>query len=153
MGNLLKTVLYQHHVALEAQMVEFGGWSMPVQYPGGILEEHLATRRGAGLFDVSHMGRFIISGREGLGFLQHALTNNAAALEPGQSQTVRFTVPMSALGFYNREMAFVVEPGVIEVMVGSSVEDIRLRGQFEIVGETRSVGADKTFFSTVTVLA
>jgi aminomethyltransferase len=86
MANLMKTVLYQRHVALQAQMVEFGGWSMPVQYPGGILEEHLATRRRAGLFDVSHMGRFIISGRERLGFLQHALTNHAAALEPGQSQ-------------------------------------------------------------------
>jgi aminomethyltransferase len=86
MTDLLKTVLYQRHIELGARIVEFGGWHMPVQYPDGILAEHLATRRRAGLFDVSHMGRFIIGGSDALGFLQHALTNNAAALEPGQSQ-------------------------------------------------------------------
>jgi len=86
MASLLRTVLYQRHVELGAQIVEFGGWEMPVQYPAGILAEHLATRSQAGLFDVSHMGRFIIRGRDALAFLQHALTNNAAALEPGQSQ-------------------------------------------------------------------
>ncbi|MEJ2659157.1 MAG: glycine cleavage system aminomethyltransferase GcvT [Desulfobacteraceae bacterium] len=86
MTDLLKTVLYQRHIELGARIVEFGGWQMPVQYPMGILAEHLATRSRAGVFDVSHMGRFIIGGSDALGFLQNALTNNAAALEPGQSQ-------------------------------------------------------------------
>ncbi len=86
MPGLLKTVLYQRHVELGARIVEFGGWQMPVQYPAGILAEHLATRSRAGVFDVSHMGRFIIGGSNAREFLQHALTNNAAALEPGQSQ-------------------------------------------------------------------
>ncbi len=86
MTDLLRTALYHRHVELGAQIVEFGGWQMPVQYPDGILAEHLATRRQAGLFDVSHMGRFIIGGRDAIAFLQYALTNNAAALEPGQSQ-------------------------------------------------------------------
>jgi aminomethyltransferase len=86
MAALLRTALYPRHVDLGAQIVDFGGWEMPVQYPGGILKEHLATRRSAGLFDVSHMGRFIIGGTDALAFLQHALTNNAAALEPGESQ-------------------------------------------------------------------
>jgi aminomethyltransferase len=86
MGSLLTTVLYQRHVDLGAQIVEFGGWQMPVQYPAGILAEHLATRSQAGIFDVSHMGRFIIGGRDALAFVQHALTNNAAALQPGESQ-------------------------------------------------------------------
>ncbi len=63
------------------KMVEFGGWDMPVQYESGIVQEHLSTRRQAGLFDVSHMGRFVISGPHALEFLQYALTNNAAALE------------------------------------------------------------------------
>ncbi len=94
MANLLRTVLYQRHVELGAQIVEFGGWEMPVQYPAGILAEHLATRSQAGLFDVSHMGRFIIKGRDALAFLQHALTNNAAALEPGQSQYTLLADPM-----------------------------------------------------------
>ena len=86
MDSLARTPLFSKHVVLGAQMVPFGGWEMPVQYPTGILKEHLSTRRGAGLFDVAHMGRFIVSGDGALPFLQHVLTNNAAALEVGQSQ-------------------------------------------------------------------
>ncbi len=83
---MMRTPLYDKHVSLGARMVEFAGWEMPVQYPTGIVEEHLRTRKGAGLFDISHMGRFLVSGRDSLPFLQHALTNNAAALEPGKAQ-------------------------------------------------------------------
>jgi aminomethyltransferase len=67
-------------------MVEFGGWDMPVAYSAGILQEHLATRRSAGLFDVSHMGRFIVRGKEAVRFLQYALTNNCAGLDLGMAQ-------------------------------------------------------------------
>lgn len=67
-------------------MVEFAEWDMPIQYKSGIIQEHLATRKRAGLFDVSHMGRFVIRGKEALPFLQYVLTNNAAALEAGKSQ-------------------------------------------------------------------
>ena len=81
MSNPARTPFYEEHLALKAQMVEFGGWEMPIMYPDGIVREHLNTRRGAGLFDVSHMGRFIIRGKDGLAFLQHVLTNNAAALD------------------------------------------------------------------------
>jgi len=86
MKQLLKTVFYDKHVRLGARMVDFGGWDMPVQYESGIVQEHLATRSQAGVFDVSHMGRFIISGEGALDFLQHVLTNNAAAIEVGESQ-------------------------------------------------------------------
>ena len=79
--ELYKTVLNDAHKILGAQMVEFGGWEMPIQYPSGVVEEHLATRAGAGIFDVSHMGRFIIRGPGALPFLQHVLTNNAEALD------------------------------------------------------------------------
>ena len=85
MGKLLKTVFYDKHLAHGAKIVGFAGWDMPIQYDKGIVTEHLATRKGAGLFDVSHMGRFIFSG-ECLPFLQHVLSNNAAALEVGHSQ-------------------------------------------------------------------
>lgn len=85
-AELHTTVLHDRHVELGAQMVEFGGWDMPIQYPAGIVQEHLVTRKNAGIFDVSHMGRFIFRGKNAVAFLQFTLTNNAAALEPGQSQ-------------------------------------------------------------------
>jgi len=81
MSDLRRTVLYERHVALGANMVEFGGWDMPLFYPKGIVEEHLGTRKGAGLFDVSHMGRFTVRGEGALRFLNHVLTNNAGALD------------------------------------------------------------------------
>jgi len=86
MGEALRTVFYPYHLELGATMTEFGGWDMPLQYPEGILQEHLATRKRAGLFDVSHMGRFIVRGNEALAFLQHVLTNNAASLDVGLGQ-------------------------------------------------------------------
>jgi aminomethyltransferase len=86
MQNLHKTPLCDRHVDLGAQMVEFAGWEMPLHYPSGIVQEHLATRKAAGLFDISHMGRFTVRGKAALDFLQHALTNNAAALEEEQGQ-------------------------------------------------------------------
>lgn len=86
MKSLLKTVIHDQHVKLGAQMVAFGGWDMPVQYRTGIVQEHLATRNHAGIFDVSHMGRIHISGPSAIAFLQHALSNNAAGLEVGESQ-------------------------------------------------------------------
>jgi aminomethyltransferase len=81
MSKPLRTVLYDRHVALNAQMVEFCGWEMPIFYPAGIVKEHLATRKGAGLFDVSHMGRFIFRGDGALKLLQHVLSNNAEAID------------------------------------------------------------------------
>ncbi|MFZ2295758.1 MAG: glycine cleavage system aminomethyltransferase GcvT, partial [Polaromonas sp.] len=55
--NLLKTPLHDLHMELGARMVPFAGYSMPVQYPAGLMAEHLHTRNAAGLFDVSHMGQ------------------------------------------------------------------------------------------------
>ncbi|MGZ4198825.1 MAG: glycine cleavage system aminomethyltransferase GcvT [Thermoleophilia bacterium] len=85
-AELKRTALYERHVAAGGRMVDFAGWEMPIQYPGGIVSEHLATRKHAGLFDVSHMGRFLVGGADALPFLQHVLTNNAAALEVCQAQ-------------------------------------------------------------------
>lgn len=83
-GN--KTVLYDRHVAAGAKMVDFAGWQMPIQYSGGIVQEHLKTRRSAGLFDVSHMGRFLLRGCGTIDFLQRVLTSDVSALQPGDSQ-------------------------------------------------------------------
>jgi len=86
MDQAQKTVFYDRHAALGAKFVEFGGWEMPMEYAGGIIQEHLSTRKHAGLFDVSHMGRFLFDGKDALPFLQHVLSNDAGALAPGESQ-------------------------------------------------------------------
>ncbi len=80
------TPLNQWHSDNGGDMVEFAGWEMPIQYPGKIVKEHLATRKFAGLFDVSHMGRFMCKGPGAIDFLQHVLSNNCLALEPWQAQ-------------------------------------------------------------------
>ncbi|MFQ6016998.1 MAG: glycine cleavage system aminomethyltransferase GcvT, partial [Kiloniellaceae bacterium] len=85
-GALNKTVLGDWHAANGAKMVDFAGWAMPVQYKTGTIQEHLATRRHAGLFDVSHMGRFEFKGKGAEDVLLQVLTNNAKALEPGEAQ-------------------------------------------------------------------
>ena len=85
-NELHKTPLNQWHREHGAKMVDFSGWDMPVQYETGILQEHLATRKFGGLFDVSHMGRFRIKGENRIPFLQHVLSNNAETLEPWQAQ-------------------------------------------------------------------
>lgn len=83
--SLRTTVLHDWHRNAGAKMVPFGGFDMPVQY-GSILNEHLNTRRNAGLFDISHMGRFLFSGNA-VPFLQYVLTNNVNSLrEPGTAQ-------------------------------------------------------------------
>ena len=84
--ELLKTPLHTWHCENGGKMVPFGGWDMPVQYSDGILSEHLSTRRCGGLFDVSHMGRFRVEGRDTMAFLQRVLTNDASLLEPWQAQ-------------------------------------------------------------------
>ena len=71
--GLKKTPLNAWHREHGAQMVEFGGWEMPISYKRGIIEEHLGTRRYGGLFDISHMGRFSISGKDAVPFLQPCL--------------------------------------------------------------------------------
>ena len=82
----LRTPLYDIHVAAGGRMVPFGGWDMPVQYPAGILAEVRAVRTGAGLFDVSHMGRVYISGPSATDFLDLVVTGSAATLEIGRAR-------------------------------------------------------------------
>jgi aminomethyltransferase len=81
-----RTALHPWHKGHGGQMVEFAGWEMPVAYEKGILEEHLITRKYGGLFDISHMGRFLIRGKDAIPFMQYVLTNNVMALDPGVAQ-------------------------------------------------------------------
>ncbi|MGH7604506.1 MAG: glycine cleavage system aminomethyltransferase GcvT [Gemmatimonadaceae bacterium] len=86
-GTALKrTALYDVHAALGAKIVPFAGFEMPVQYPTGITAEHRAVREKAGLFDVSHMGEFIVRGPQAVEFVNYVTTNDVAALGPDQAQ-------------------------------------------------------------------
>lgn len=84
-----KTPLYDRHVALGGKIVPFAGYLLPVQYPAGVIAEHTAVRTAAGLFDISHMGEAILSGKDALANLQHLLTNDFTDMYDGR---VRYTL-------------------------------------------------------------
>ena len=83
--DLLTTPLHAWHRDHKGRLVEFGGWSMPVQY-STIIEEHTAVRQRVGLFDISHMGRLSFEGPDALAWLEKVTTNHVAKLAPGQIQ-------------------------------------------------------------------
>ncbi|MGA7339895.1 MAG: glycine cleavage system aminomethyltransferase GcvT [Terracidiphilus sp.] len=93
---LKKTALNATHRALKAKMVDFGGWDMPVEYPGpggGLIAEHMAVRTGVGLFDVSHMGEIQFRGPGALAAVQHITMNDAAKLADGQAHYSALLTP------------------------------------------------------------
>src|SRR5690349_19612630 len=79
------TPFTKKHLALGAKMVEFAGYTMPISYTG-INDEHQAVRTNAGVFDVSHMGEFIVKGEHALDLIQRVTTNDAAKLTAGKAQ-------------------------------------------------------------------
>ena len=83
--TLRKTPLHAVHREMGAKMVPFGGWEMPVEY-AGLINEHMAVRKAAGLFDVSHMGELEVTGPGALAFLQRVTPNDVARLSDGQAQ-------------------------------------------------------------------
>jgi aminomethyltransferase len=90
--GLRRTPLYDTHKALGAKLVPFAGWEMPVQY-AGILAEHHAVRTGAGVFDVSHMGEFEVTGPDRNALVTRVTCNDVAALEPGGVQYSAILTP------------------------------------------------------------
>ena len=86
MSELKRTQLYDVHLAAGGEMVDFGGWEMPIHYTEGIVAEHLYTRRACSLFDVSHMGRILVEGPERVAFLQYVLTSNVESLKLNRAQ-------------------------------------------------------------------
>ncbi|SVB30756.1 uncharacterized protein METZ01_LOCUS183610, partial [marine metagenome] len=75
-----KTALYTSHQALNAKMIPFAGFEMPVSYPQGIQSEYFAIRNDVGIFDVSHMGEFFVTGHNALQFLQQVTINDVRKL-------------------------------------------------------------------------
>ena len=90
MTDLKKTPLNAAHRALGAKMVDFGGWDMPVQYPSGIISEHLAVRTKVGMFDVSHMGEIRVTGPGAMAFLDWLTPNAVTRLALGQIHYTAF---------------------------------------------------------------
>lgn len=87
-----RTALYDVHVSNGARLIPFGGWEMPVEY-SGISKEHEAVRTAVGLFDVSHMGEFLVQGSGGTELLQLVTTNDVSALRDGQAQYSAIAYP------------------------------------------------------------
>ena len=79
-----KTPLYNRHVSAGGKIVPFAGYLLPVQYPSGVIAEHMAVRTAAGLFDISHMGEIILEGKDALANLHHLLTNDFTSMYDGR---------------------------------------------------------------------
>jgi aminomethyltransferase len=82
--GLKRTALYEEHVRLGGRLIDFGGWELPVQY-SGLMDEHLACRSAAGLFDVSHMGEVIVEGTGAEAFVNFLITNDVRKMAVGQA--------------------------------------------------------------------
>ncbi|WP_409485509.1 glycine cleavage system aminomethyltransferase GcvT [Arsenicicoccus dermatophilus] len=85
--SLKKSPLHDRHVALGAKMADFGGWEMPIEYPGGgVLREHTAVRERVGIFDVSHLGKALVKGPGAADFVNSCFTNDLRKVEPPKAQ-------------------------------------------------------------------
>jgi aminomethyltransferase len=115
--TLKRTPLYAAHLERGAKMVPFGGWEMPVQY-SSILEEHAAVRERAGLFDISHMGEFLVAGPNAEAVLNELLTNDLRKIEVGEGQ---YTLLCNKDGgIIDDLIAYRVEPSVFLLIVNAS---------------------------------
>jgi aminomethyltransferase len=117
MQTLLRTPLYDRHVALGARLVPFAGWEMPVQY-AGVIPEHRAVRTDAGAFDVSHMGELVVEGRGAREFLQSVLSNDLERIGPGQAQYTLLTNEQG--GIVDDLIAYELSPERLLLIVNAS---------------------------------
>lgn len=108
------TPFTQKHIALGAKMAEFAGYNMPISYTG-INDEHAAVRKNAGVFDVSHMGEFILKGENALDLIQRVTTNDAAKLVAGQAQYS--CLPNATGGIIDDLIVYCVEPNKTYMLV------------------------------------
>jgi aminomethyltransferase len=114
------TRLHSRHEALGAKMIEFFDWHMPVEYTG-IIEEHLAVRRRAGLFDVGHMGEIQVTGPEALAFLQYLTPNDVSRLAPLSAQYTALTTPQGT--FVDDMLVYCLAPESYLLVVNASNAD------------------------------
>ncbi|MGI9056665.1 MAG: glycine cleavage system aminomethyltransferase GcvT [Pyrinomonadaceae bacterium] len=121
MEDLKKTPLNKAHRSLGGKMVDFGGWDMPVQYPAGVIGEHLRTRTACGLFDVSHMGEIFVEGEDAIAFVNRITTNDVTKLVDGQAHYSALTNEKGGVvddllvyRFFHDKLLLVVNAGTTE---------------------------------------
>jgi len=138
-----RTRFYECHKKLGARLVEFFGWEMPVEYRG-IIEEHLAVRQRAGLFDVSHMGEIIVSGRDALAFVQYLTPNDAGRLDINQAQYTALTTPQGT--FVDDMLVYCLAPDRYLLVVNAANADkdyswvVGHQALFDVIVENASDG-------------
>ena len=130
----LRTPLYDWHVAHGGRMVEFGGWELPVQY-AGVIAEHQAVRTGAGLFDISHMGRLSFGGPGAEALIQHVWTNDAATMKDSQ---VRYGLVCNDRGGIKDDVLVYRWPYGWAMVVNASNRE-KIVGHIEAVKDGRDV--------------
>jgi glycine cleavage system T protein (aminomethyltransferase) len=115
-----RTRFNEAHRALGGRMIEFFGWEMPVEFKG-IIEEHMAVRQAAGLFDVSHMGEIFVRGKEALAFVQHLTPNDAGRLAVQQVQYTALTTPQGT--FVDDMLVYCLAPEEYLLVVNAANTD------------------------------
>jgi len=135
MQTLLRTPLYERHVALGARLVPFAGWEMPVQYEG-VIPEHRAVRTDAGVFDVSHMGELEVEGPRAREVLQAALSNDLDRIGSGQAQYTLLTNEQG--GIVDDLIVYELEPERFLLIVNASNRET----DFEWLQEREVPGAE-----------
>jgi len=115
-----KTHFNELHRAQGGRMIEFFGWEMPVEFKG-IIEEHMAVRTAAGLFDVSHMGEILVRGKDALAFVQHLTPNDAGHLAPNQIQYSALTTPRGT--FVDDMLVYCLSPEEFLLVVNAANTD------------------------------
>lgn len=130
-----KTALFDRHVALGAKMVPFAGYEMPVRYTSEI-EEHHAVRRGVGVFDVSHMGEFLIKGPNALELIQKVTSNDAAKLTPGKVQYS--CLPNTEGGIVDDLLVYMLKPEEYMLVVNAS----NIEKDWDWISGYNTMGAD-----------
>src|SRR5215831_7277270 len=108
------TPFTQKHIALGAKMAEFAGYNMPISY-SGINDEHATVRKNAGVFDVSHMGEFILKGENALDLIQRVTSNDAAKLKAGQAQYS--CLPNDDAGIVDDLLVYCIEENKVYMLV------------------------------------
>ena len=135
MQTLLRTPLYNRHVARAARMVPFAGWEMPVQYDG-VIPEHRAVRTDCGVFDVSHMGELEVEGPRARELLQSLLANDVEKLGPGRAQYTLLTNERG--GIVDDLIVYELDPFRYLLIVNAATKD----GDYEWLKEHEIRGSD-----------